>query len=110
MKKLILIAVIMLSSQAFASYTVSNLVAYTIAEAIYSTALPVATSEATSITTEDNRKEAVQLKNDVQDYYQTGTMCLSLQNKVIIAQKIDSSLSLDESLDALVDASNIILN
>lgn len=110
MKKLTFLVLLTLSTQTFASATVSNLLAYTLAEAIYSTAIPIATTGATTASTQQNQKEALQLKNDIQDYYQAGLMSPSLQNKVEIAHQIDSSLSLDESLDALVDAANIILN
>ena len=110
MKKLIILASLILSTQTFASATVSNLLAYTLAEAIYTTAIPVGTTGALSASTQQAQKEAVQLKNDVQDYYQSGLLCASLQSKVAVVQEIDSSLSLDESLDALVSAANLILN
>jgi hypothetical protein len=110
MKKLIIITLLTLSAQSFASYTVSNLLAYTIAEAIYSTALPVATSGATTAMTEAQKQEALQVQNDVQEFNQSGVMSISLMNKIEIAKQIDASLSLNESLDALVAASNIVLN
>ena len=110
MKKLTFLVLLTLSTQTFASATVSNLFAYTLAEAIYSTAVPIASTGATTASSQQTQKEALQLKNDIQDYYQAGVMSPSLQSKVEIAHQIDSSLSLDESLDALVDAANIILN
>lgn len=110
MKKIIILASLILSTQTFASATTSNLLAYTLAEAIYTTAIPIGTTGALSASTKEAQKEAVQLKSDVQEYYQSGLLCASLQSKVAVAQEIDSSLSLDESLDALVDAANIILN
>lgn len=109
MKKALVIALLSLSFQSMASDLLANLFAYTLAEAMYTTAIPVGTSAATSATSQKNQKEAIQLKNDIQDYYQTGTMGANLQNKVILAQSLDNSLSLDESLDALIDAANLIL-
>lgn len=109
MKKLIILAALVLSTQSYAFDSVSNLLAYTLAEVIYTVAIPVGTTGAVTATTQQSQKEALQLKNDIQEYYQSGSMTASLQNKVIIAQQIDSSLSLDEALDALVEASNIIL-
>lgn len=110
MKKLIILASLILSTQTFASATTSNLLAYTLAEAIYTTAIPIGTTGALSASSKEAQKEAVQLKSDVQEYYQSGFLCASLQSKIAVAQEIDSSLSLDESLDALVDAANLILN
>ena len=52
MKKLTIIALLTLSTQSFASFTVSNSVAYTLAEAIYSTAIPVASTGATTAASE----------------------------------------------------------
>lgn len=109
MKKILIIALFSLSIQSMASDLMANLFAYTLAEAMYITAIPVGTSAASSATSQKNQKEAIQLKNDIQDYYQNGTIGANLQNKVILVKSLDSSLSLDESLDALVDAANLIL-
>jgi predicted metalloprotease with PDZ domain len=109
MKKLLIVSLLSFSFSTFASEVVANLFAYTLAEAMYSTAIPVGTSAATSATSQKSLKEALELKNDIQDYYQSGLMGPKLLNKVILVQSLDNSLSLDESLDALVEAANLIL-
>jgi hypothetical protein len=107
MKKLTIIALLTLSTQSFASFSVSNTVAYTLAEAIYSTAIPVASTGATTAASEQRNKEALELKNDIQDFFQSGNLTLSLQNKIKIAQELDSSLSQVEAIDLLLEVTNL---
>jgi hypothetical protein len=110
MKTLTIIVLLTLSTQTFASFSLSNSLAYTIAEVIYSVAIPVASTGASTAMSQENRKEAAQLKIDIQEFYQSGVMSLSLQNKIELVKEIDSSLSLNESLDALVSAADLALN
>lgn len=109
MKILAILAVLTLSTQTFASNTIANTLAYTIAEAIYTTAVPVVSTGATTAMSDGNQKEAFQIKVDVQEYYQSGVISAALKNQINTAQKIDNTLSLEETLDALTEAANIIL-
>ncbi len=110
MKKLVFVALLTLSSHSFASFSVSNSIAYTIAEVIYTVAIPVVSTGATTAATDNRQKVAVKIRNDIQAYYQSGELSLELSNQVETAQKIDTTLSLDETLDVLTDAANIIIN
>ena len=110
MKSIALFALLTLSTQTFASFTIANTVAYTIAEAIYTTAIPVVSTGATTAASEGKQKEAFEIKVDIQEYYQSGTISPALKSQINIAQNIDASLSLEETLDALTDAANLILN
>ena len=111
MNKLALLVFLILSTQAFASSITSNSVTYTIAEAIYSfVAVPVASSGATTVSSKAKQKEAVEIKVDILEYYQSGVTSIALKNQIKIVHDIDSSLSLEEALDALMDAAGLVLN
>lgn len=109
MKKLIIISLLALSTQTFAVQTLSNSVAYTVAEAIYSAAIPVASTGLTTAATQENRKKAVEIQNDIQNYYQFNQISIMLQNHIELTQMLDNNLSIDEALDVISDATNIIL-
>lgn len=112
MKKLFILAfATILSSNTYAVDLATNTLAYTLANSLYTTAMGVATSEATSIALSKNQKaEALKIQNEAQNYYQTGIASLYLNSKIQIAQELNSSLSEEESVDLLVEASQIILN
>lgn len=112
MKKLFILAfATILSSNTYAVDLATNTLAYTLANSLYTTAMGVATSEATSIALSKNQKaEALRIQNEAQNYYQTGIASLYLNSKIQIAQELNSSLSEEESVDLLVEASQIILN
>lgn len=112
MKKLFILAfATILSSNTYAVDLTTNTLAYTLANSLYTTAMGVATSEATSIALSKNQKaEALRVQNEAQNYYQTGIASLYLNSKIQIAQELNSSLSEEESVDLLVEASQIILN
>lgn len=112
MKKLFILAfATILSSNTYAIDLATNTLAYTLANSLYTTAMGVATSEATSIALSKNQKaEALRIQNEAQNYYQTGIASLYLNSKIQIAQELNSSLSEEESVDLLVEASQIILN
>ncbi|MFA6238596.1 MAG: hypothetical protein WC635_14780 [Bacteriovorax sp.] len=112
MKKIIiLVLATILSTRTFALDKVTNTLAWTLANTVFSTALLEASSEATSIALSSTaqKKEALRLQNEAQSYYQSGIASLYLQNKIQVAKDLDSSLSDDESVDLLVEASQIIL-
>ena len=117
MKKLLVLAITLAmsgtASKSFAIDTVTNTLAYTLAQTLYVTALLGATSEATSLaisSKSEQRKEALKLQSEVQDYYQAGEISPYLESKIAVAQRLDNSLSLDDSIDLLLEASKIILN
>lgn len=62
-------------------------------------------------TTEENRrKEATIIQNDIQDYAQNSTMSLYLAEKIQMVQAINSELSEQDSIDALILATESILS
>lgn len=112
MKKLIIMAfATILSSNTYAVDVVTNGLAYTLANTLYTSALGIATTEATSLAifSKDQRTEALKIQNDAQNYYQSGIASLYLQSKIQVARDLDSSLSDDESVDLLIEATQIIL-
>lgn len=109
--KTTLIAITMaLSFNAF-SYSVTNTIAYTLAETIYVTALTGATSEVSSNITssKEAKQEALKLRNDIQFYFQSGSITPFLESKMTIAHSIDNSLSEEEIVDAILGSTEIIL-
>jgi hypothetical protein len=110
MKKLIVLAALLATTQSFATMSVSNLFAYTIAEAIYSAAIPLASTGVTSAASQDRRKEAYKVQNDIQNYFQSGEISSLLQDKIQITQDIDNTLSTEESVDAISKATDLVLN
>nr|BDT28330.1 hypothetical protein BHI3_17960 [Bacteriovorax sp. HI3] len=111
MKKLMVALSIAAMSQAsFAFDATSQVTAITAAEIILSTAVTVATSEAASISTSEGQKrEAQKVLMEVQEYYQSGSVSVYLENKIEALKSLDESLSVDESVDLLTEASQLIL-
>ena len=112
MKKLTALLFLTVSLNAF-SYSTTQAVAYTLAETIYVTALTAATSEvSTNLTSAETlrKEEANKIQNHAQAYFQSGEVSAFLAEKLKMVAEIDSTLSIDESVDALVEASNLILN
>lgn len=111
MKKLLILAfTTILSSNTYAMDVASNTLAYTLANTLYTTAMGAATTDASSITLSNKQKaEALKIQNEAQSYYQSGIVSLYLESKIQIAKELNSSLSVDESVDLLVEASQIIL-
>lgn len=113
MKKLIILAMAtLISGRSFALEAGTNALAYTLAQTIYTAALGLATTEATSLATssKNQKAEAVRIQNEAQMYIQSGKTTLFLESKIQVAKDLDASLSDDEAVDLLIEASNIILN
>lgn len=112
MKKFVIMAfATLLSTQTFAIETATNSLAYTLANTLYTAAIGVATSEASSlsISSKNQKAEALKIQNDAQNFYQSGIASLYLQNKMQMAKNLSSDLSDDEAVDLLVEASRILL-
>lgn len=112
MKKLLILALTtIISSNTYAIDIATNSLAYTLAQTIYSAAIGVATSEVSSLATSDTqqKEEAIRIQNEAQNYYQSGIASLYLESKIQMAKNLDSSLSEEESVDLLVEASHIVL-
>jgi len=113
MKKLLIlvIASFLSNNNSYALEEGTNALAYSLAQTIYTAALGVATTEATSlvISSKNQKAEALRIQNDAQSYYQSRSATLFLESKIQLARELDSSLSDDESVDLLVEASKIIL-
>lgn len=99
------------TSKSYALEAGTNTLAYTLAETIYITALGVATTEATSLATssKNQKAEAQRIQNEAQLYLQTGKTSLFLESKIELAKSLDSTLSDDEAVDLLLEASAILL-
>lgn len=112
MKKLVILAMASLfTGRSFALETGTNALAYTLAQTIYTAALGVASSEATSlaISSKGQKAEAERIQNEAQLYLQSGRTSLFLESKIQLAKELDSTLSDDEAVDLLLEASKIIL-
>jgi len=112
MKKLVIVAMAALfTGRSFALEAGTNALAYTLAETIYTAALGVATTEATSlaVSSKSQKAEAQRIQNEAQLYLQTGKTSLFLESKIQMAKELDATLSDDEAVDLLIEASKIIL-
>ena len=98
MKKLIAIATLALSVNAFSASFVGT------------TLLPTQSLALSSVSTSGNvQKEAAQVLNDSQELIQSGKMSAFLSQKIKDIQAQDSSVSDSEALDALLSVSEQIL-
>jgi hypothetical protein len=112
MKKiLILVFASLLSSNTYAIDIGTNTLAYTLAQTIFTGALTVATSEAgaISVSKKQQKAEALRIQKEAQDYFQKGMASIYLESKIEMAKELDSRLSDSESVDLLLEASQIIL-
>lgn len=113
MKKMIVISALsLMTSTAFASnfseQTLVNSTVQTVANVIAD--MIMVTSRATSIATTENRKiEAQMIQNDIQDYAQNGTMSVYLASKIQMVNEVNADLSIEESIDVLILASESLL-
>lgn len=99
------------TGRTFALEAGTNALAYTLAETIYTAALGVATTEATSlaVSSKNQKAEAQRIQNEAQLYLQSGKTSLFLESKIQLAKELDSTLSDDDAVDLLIEASRIIL-
>ncbi|MBC7538284.1 MAG: hypothetical protein H7281_05660 [Bacteriovorax sp.] len=110
-KLLILVFASVLSSNTYALDIGTNALAYTLAQTIFSGALTVATTEAgtISVTKKQQKAEALRIQREAQDYFQKGVASIYLESKIEMTKELDSKLSDSESVDLLLEASQIIL-
>lgn len=89
----------------------TNNLAYILAQTIYTAAITVGSTEASSIVTssKNQRAEALRTINEAQSYFQSKIASLYLESKIQIVNQLDPSLSEEESVDLLIEASQIIL-
>jgi hypothetical protein len=112
MKKFIILALAtVISGKSFALEAGTNALAYTLAQTIYTAAIGVATTEASSLATssKNQKAEAQRIQNEAQIYLESGKTTLFLESKIQVAKDLDSSLSDSEAVDLLIEASSIIL-
>lgn len=113
MKKMALVLALSLTStiasaRTFTEHTLAESTVQTVAVAIANTV--AVTSEASTVATSDNRKlEAQVIQNHIQEYAQTGAVSAYLASKIAFVQTVDAELSLEESVDVLVAATELIL-
>lgn len=113
MKKLLVLAIasIFSTSQTFALDKVTNTLAYGLAQSLYVSALGIASSEVTSraISFKNQKAEAERIQKDAQEYHLNGRTTIFLESRIQLAKELDSNLSEKESVDLLIEASQIIL-
>jgi len=111
MKKLmILVALLLNTHSAFAFEATAKTMASASVEIIFSTAVSSITFEISSFSTIEAQKvEARKTLREIQEYNQTGVTTTFVESKISIIQTLDNTLSLDESVDVLIEASEIIL-
>lgn len=113
MKKMLILALTtLLSANAYSLESSTNTVAFTLAQTVYTGALGLIVSRDASrlgSSKESKKLEALQMQEDVQDYLQTGRLSIYLQSKLEIVKDLDATLSMGESIDLLIESSNIIL-
>lgn len=114
MKKALLALTLAMSFNAF-SYSVTQTVAYTVAEIIYVTALTGATAEVSSEVTTNavssklQKQEAMKIQNHVQNYIQSGEISPYLESKLNVVYSVSSEASEEEAIDILLETSSAIL-
>lgn len=112
MKKMVLAVTLMVMAQStFAFEATSKTVASLAVEVVFSTAITSVTSEISVFASSDaqKRREARKIQAEVQDYNQSGYISLFLGEKISLVKTIDNTLSDNESVDVLVEASELIL-
>jgi hypothetical protein len=111
MKRILVIAVLMVMSQtSMALDATSQALAYSAAEIIVTTAATIASSQVASLSSQMRKEEAQKIQNDIQTYTQSGAVTAFLEDKIAAVKTLDSSLSVDESVDVLIQATEIILS
>lgn len=99
MKKLIAISILALSFNAFSTSIVGTVTSAT--ESIIASLLATSSGSV--------HKEAAQLINDAQEFIQSGNMTPFLSQKIKLVESLDSGMSDLEALDALISASEKLL-
>jgi ABC-type transporter MlaC component len=110
MKNLMLITALLVMSQASMAFqATSQTLAYTAAEIIVTTAVTVASSEVSTLASQLKKQEAQKIERDAQDYILNGSLSPYLEGKIAAVKTLDASLSDNESVDVLLEATKIIL-
>lgn len=111
MKKLMILVALLVNIQsAFSFEATAKTMASVSVEIIFSTAISSITFEISSFSTIQSQKiEAQKVLREVQEYNQSGVVTNLVASKISIIQTLDDSLSIDESIDVLIHASEIIL-
>lgn len=112
MKLSFIICLIAFSINGFC-YSVTNSIAWVLAEAVYTVGYTAASAELSlNVTTikEQQKLEAKIILNDAQEFYHNGQVSAFLASKINLAQDLYPELSTNEAVDQLVESANIILN
>jgi hypothetical protein len=111
MNKIVLAAALLtMAHTAFAFDATSETMASISEEIFFTTAITSVGSEATSFSTSEAKKaEARKILNDIQEYNLTGSITALIAEKIAIVHSLDKDLSVDESVDFLIEASEAIL-
>lgn len=111
MKKIVLAtALLTMAHMTFAFDATSETMASISGEIFFTTAITSVGSEASSFSTSDVQKaEARKVLNDIQEYNQSGAMTSLVAEKIAIIHSLNKDLSVDESVDLLIEASEFIL-
>lgn len=111
MKKTILTtAFLVISQNTFAFEATSKTMASASMEIFFSTAISAVTSEISSFSASEARKnDARKILREVEEYNQTGSMTSFIAEKINIIHSLDNSLSVDDSIDVLIEISESVL-
>ncbi len=111
MKKTILTAALLVISQStFAFEATSKTMASASMEIFFSTAISAVTSEISSFSASEAKKnDARKILREVEEYNQTGSMTTFIAAKINIIHSLDNTLSVDESIDVLIEISESVL-
>ena len=110
-KLLLLLTMIIMAQSTYAFETTVKTVSSVAVEVVFSTAIISGTSEISLFSiSQAKNKEAQRIVLEVQDYIQTGHINLFLGQKLSIIQDLDKTLSTDEAIDVLINASELILS
>lgn len=111
MNKIVLTAALLtMTHMAFAFDATSETMASISEEIFFTTAITSVGSQATSFSTLEAQKvEARKILNDIQVYNLTGSVTAFIADKIAIIHSLDKDLSIDESVDFLIEASQAIL-
>ncbi|MDO9181780.1 MAG: hypothetical protein Q7U04_05200, partial [Bacteriovorax sp.] len=60
-------------------------------------------------TKQNAKKEALKLQKDAQDFFQTGLASVYLESKIQNVRDLDAKISINESVDLLLEAAQIVL-
>ncbi len=110
MKNIIILLALLLNFKAYSFEAATEVVASTLAETIYTTALTVASTETTVLSTTQKRLIAQKIQNEIIEFYQTEKMGLLLNDRINFIQKTNSDINVEQAIEILLEITTKTLN